>query len=211
MITTQVKERPILFSGAMVRAILDGKKTQTRRIVKSTAWTSSCNGFIEYSCPYGERGEHLWVRETWRTYKSIDDCKPSGIRAGAGIEYKAGGSNVPSYENKSLLGMGKWRPSIFMLRWASRITLEITSVRMEGLNNISHEDAEAEGIRQWTKDDKLEKYWPCDPLEGSLKCSWQDLPRSPVEAYKHLWNSINGPDSWQSNPWVWVITFRRIK
>ena len=154
-----MRERPILFNGPMVRASLSGQKTQTRRAVKpvgndggfvliendSRLWPyrsddgESCfhtvkrggNEYLDetpHECPYGRPGDRLWVREAWRSYESLDDIPPRAIAPGAGVQYEAGGSNLGI---DRLEGMGKLRPSMFMPRWASRITLEIVSVRVE--------------------------------------------------------------------------------
>lgn len=197
-----MKERPILFSGPMVRAILEGRKTQTRRLVKAD-WIQSdraplevapgffhfwCSG--EHACPLGEPGDLLWVRETHYLVRQ------QGKQDGAVIEidYKAD----PNHEQR--MCPQKWRPSIHMPRWASRITLEITGVRVERLQDISEADAVAEGIE-------------FDPGEGGVfhvsrvagGC-WSD---SAVGSFGKLWKSINGDDSWDANPWVWVVEFKR--
>ena len=165
-------ERPILFNGPMVRAILDGRKTMTRRIVKAGTrddWNA---------CPYGVIGDRLWVRETWRCFGGREyeyqQHQPSIIyRADDGPTHNEGG----------------WRPSIFMPRWASRITLEITGVRVERLQDISEADAEAEGC---TGDHRA------------------DRDSDAAQEFRSLWNQINGKRaSWDSNPWVWVVEFRR--
>lgn len=199
-----MKERPILFSGPMVKAILDGRKTQTRRVIKPQPSISGpYEGFLYgrtfgYTCPYGSKGEALWVRETWR-YDRETDYKP--------IAYRADGQ----------IASEKWKPSIFMPRWASRITLEITDVRVERVKDISPHNALAEGIRQISKDAGLTwKYGISDndgyPGHDNHGWPWKDFRRSPVEAFKKLWDSINGKKyPWESNPWVWVIEFKRIK
>lgn len=192
-----VKERPILFSGPMVRAILDGRKTQTRRIVKpqpeavSFAWRwsnkttrvqwgekLSGNALARY-CPYGVAGDRLWVREAWKVASNYDDFKPSEIPESVindGIvRYLADGDTDLD---------GRYRHARFMPRWASRITLEITKVRVERLQEISEEDSSAEGIA-----------YPTDTAKA---------------AYRQVWDSINGKGAWDKNPWVWVISFRRL-
>lgn len=198
-----MKERPILFSSPMVKAILAGEKTQTRRIIKPQpdedglvrkgynfpAPMGLIKGLWEdpseklYKPPYGIEEDRLWVRETWRTYESLNLCKPSDIEEGAGVEYQAGGSNV--WHADKLHGMGKWRPSIYMPRWASRIILEIENVRVERLQDISEKDIRAEGFHG-------------APADADLPRDWRDL-----------WDSINGDGSWNSNPWVWVVEFRK--
>lgn len=175
-----MKERPILFSGPMVRAILDGQKTQTRRIVKlpvkdpvTGGEVAGCelNGFLrngEHGCPYGQPGDRLWVRETWT--KNL-----SGV-----IWYRADGHPIAG---------GFWKPSIHMPRWASRITLEIVSVRVERLRDISNEDCWKEGMSDATNPEvKANRKW-----------------------FSELRESINGPFSWDVNPWVWVVEFKEVK
>ena len=190
-----MKERPIIFSTDMVKAILEGRKTQTRRVIKPQP-DRVINGVpFEYlghkyhdasdraiRCPYGQVGDRLWVRETWATQKSIDRFSPSYIGNAATVPlwYKADAVN-----GRSFIGLGKWRPSIFMPRWASRITLEITEVRVERLQEITFEDFKKEGIE----------------MDGS----WDG-------SFARLWDSLNAKRgySWESNPWVWVISFRRL-
>lgn len=204
---TTTKERPILMCGEMVRATLreQNPKTQTRRTIKPTPWevmppkageapwaygfkfnegsTSYGEPFV-MKCPYGATGDELFVKETWRTKSQWDGLKPSDLpianefMVSPFIAYDADG---PSKELH-----GKTRPSIFMPRWASRITLEIESVRVERLHDISEEDALAEGIDG--------AFWY--PHYGA--------------GYMALWESINGPGSWSANPYVWAITFKRV-
>ncbi len=172
----------------MVRAILDGRKTQTRRIVKvneAGQWVChavrSClnpeeswqRDVMASECPYGKPGDRLWVRESCYV-ESI------GTENGYGrhILYRATDQDAP---------VSKWTPSIHMPRWASRITLEVVSVGVERLNDCSREDAIAEGI-------DIDPEWPTDPRD----------------TYRSLWESINGPGSWEANPWVWVVEFRKL-
>lgn len=198
-----MKSRPILFSAPMVRAILEGRKTQTRRIVKpqpsaveaykhgehaelsdpaasiilrddkGTGW-NMCGPF---RCPYGQPGDRekllLWVKETFSPQPHLN----------AKAYYRA---------TDPLVGVSKWKPSIFMPRAFSRITLEIVGVRVERLQDIGEEDARAEGCN-----------------EPSSRAMMQDA-RPWQTAYRLLWESINGKGSWDANPWVWVITFKRI-
>ena len=194
-----MKDRPILFSAPMVRAILAGTKTQTRRAVKSTgmyAIDASIHGeevarrelaALATRCPYGQAGDQLWVREAFsgpHCMDASDGCKavpPSKWGDCSRIWYWADGNPTE----------GDWtrpRPSIHMPRWASRLLLEILDVRVERLNDISISDAIAEGY-----DGSLD-----DPIDPSVK--W----------YSRLWESINGAGSWTQNPWVWVVEFRRI-
>lgn len=199
----------MIFNGEMVRAILDGRKTQTRRIVKVQPDTpefglrriieSSIANEIgmyfwsqedargikarskQFYCPYGDVGDRIWVRETFSPVP--DHEEPAGCSA---LLYAADG-NGP---------YGKWVPSIHMPRWASRLTLEITGVRVERLNSISQEDAQAEGM-------ELTGWRPTysDPDSGGEV--W-----TPYDNFAQLWESIYGEGSWHANPWVWVIEFK---
>lgn len=196
-----MKDRPILFSGPMVRAILEGRKTQTRRIIKPQPECLQDVQAIQYHLAtgepfivgrgftYGQPGDWLWVKETWRTTGALDHVKPSNIRPGAPIEYNAGGHNVNGFQGHPLTGMGKWRPSIFMSKWMSRVILEIVSVRAEKLRDISNEDCLKEGMSDATNPElKANRKW-----------------------FSELWESINGPFSWDVNPWVWAVEFKEVK
>jgi hypothetical protein len=215
-----VKSRPILFSAPMVRALLAGTKTQTRRAVKwrglepglnlgfsglaiersGSNWvlTSPTRTSHEYRsvpqpCPYGQPGDRLWVREAWRTVKHYDSTKPIElvdplIRYEAGKSFRVDGSWA---EEKDI---GKLRPSMFMPRWASRIELEITQVRVERLQAISESDAVAEGAAGY--EEGIDAPPPDDDQEWSYRAS-----------YSRLWESINGAGSWDLNPWVWCVSF----
>jgi hypothetical protein len=186
-----MKERPILFSGPMVRAILDGSKTQTRRIIKpkQLAFIDEHQGFREPDnaevCPHGKPGDRLWVRETFRTVDACECLETCHVRAHVWYEATASG-----YENASL---NRLRPSIHMPRWASRIDLEITSIRVERLQDISEADALAEGIL----------------FQKLIAEPGDELGRRPP--FRELWESINGCGSWATNPWVWVIDFKRLE
>lgn len=204
-----MKERPILFSGPMVRALLAGTKTQTRREITSILkrgkitefgksdtpgydWTFLDRGKLWHDlrhaelmerCPYGQPGDRLWVRETWK-----EDLSPccDGSCGHQNALYRADFGEGPEWR-------GGWAPSIHMPKCASRITLEITGVRVERLQQISEPDAYKEGIRlnEWEGDDG-------------------EAPSSSREAFEWLWNSINGSACWGENPWVWVIEFHRV-
>jgi hypothetical protein len=199
------KMKPILFSGPMIRAILDGKKSMTRRVVKPqpepfcaafTHETGATNCTVVYrpkpsDAPF-QPGARLWVRETWRRPR-INDGAPAAIKSP--VQYRA----------TSLFhdGFGEsWRPSIFMPRWASRITLGVTAVKVERLQDISEEDAKAEGVRFDGT------YWlgGVHPIKKTPQC-WPTAK----DAFKALWNSINSKRgySWEANPWVWCYTFSR--
>ncbi len=222
-----MRERPILFSSPMVRAILEGRKTQTRRVVKPqptgeprplSDWsrglaeachdhspdanklaahsdrlkghvfpftTSSC-GLMSPVCPYGHPGDRLWVRETWQP------CGLTELGLMQAAYYKADGKTY--YDPNDLSKTCKWRPSIHMPRWASRITLEITGVRVERLQDISEEDAESEAAERGHLKTLNGEYIING---GSHRCG-----------FINLWQSIHGPGSWDANPWVWCISFQ---
>lgn len=225
-----MRERPILFSSPMVRAILAGTKTQTRRVVKpprnrpafvlldhGNGWwpyqsddddgeSALCDDGMEhpYTCPYGRPGDRLWVRETFAAAIYSD-----GMRF---VEYKADRSlsDFDGYDNPA---GGRWRPSIHMPRWASRITLEITDVRVERLQDISEADAVAEGVRRG--DCKLHDLG--DGVAMFLDESGWFAPErytrhnAPRHAFREAWETINGPESWVANPWLWVIEFKKLE
>lgn len=222
-----IKERPILFSEPMVRAILEGRKTQTRRIVKWKLRQKGLNlgfsgleaGFYHSDlvascyvlrsrgagdcwndrtwpvhCPYGQPGDRLWVRESFSFGISDNPADKGQVAFMFGEE---GDGLHPDSPKDSAQWCRTWKrkPSIFMPRWASRITLEVTAVRVERLQQISEADAKAEGVKPLPKDPE----WT-----GSLHRA----------SFQFLWNDINGwrgIRSWDSNPWVWVIEFRRVQ
>lgn len=225
-----MKERPILFSAPMVRAILDGSKTQTRRVMKKQprsgtdrvillerpirsmkeapvlrAWfqEEGANTSTELTCPYGQPGDRLYVREAWRTTGDdgrADYLAPSALQPHP-VWYDADGA-APADQCA-----GKTRVSIHMPRWASRILLDIVSVRVERLQDISEDDANAEGV-------ELERCClvstdPCGAHLGG--CCGQPKTLEPIDAYRKLWNDINGSDAWGANPWVWVVEFKRVQ
>lgn len=209
-------ERPILFSAPMVLALLDGTKTQTRRICKPAEAANLSyvvgpfedvdrvlhlfgdeEGFVQFHCPYGQPGDSLWVRETGRAEEldsGLDGVRYLADDAFCPIENTPAASEeawgvLYSYHGKR----GATVPPIHMPRWASRILLEIVSVRVERLNDISEADAKAEGCKV-------------------PSIIYPDEPRSSysyAEQYRLLWDSINGPGSWDANPWVWCIEFKR--
>jgi hypothetical protein len=209
------RERPILFSAPMVRAILAGTKTQTRRAVKPQPpefdhATRQHQRILVPRCPYGQPADRLYVREAFRFLDSFDEDSPATVgerclaagypKPWAPTQYEADGwrdnwmqVGTPRSSPGSATA-GKLRPGIHMPRWASRITLEITGVRVERLHEISEADALAEGVN--VHPDHHGK------PRGSIY--------SPVQAYRDLWESINGPDAWAVNPWVWVVEFRRV-
>jgi len=210
-----MRERPILFSGPMVRALLAGTKTQTRRVVKGidpdhlaatmtkAQWQQvNRNKPVSFGpadfCPYGQPGDRLWVRE------SFMDLRGTGVEHydadGRRQRYAFAADSPPgSYSDEARKDYGlKWKPSIHMPRSACRLVLEVTGVRVERLNDISEEDARAEGC-PFTWDGN--QYEPPPPEADS----WQGYGRA---SFSLLWSQINGPDSWQTNPWVWVVEFR---
>lgn len=209
-----MKERPILFSAPMVRAILSGQKTMTRRVIKEFPTTGyrwggwiiessdrketgaatvvpesnsqyCATGKIAKLCPYGQPGDRLWVRETWHCCETMQEYVKSGEISRDHIEYRADLPMVTICD-------GGWTPSIYMPRWASRINLEITAIRVERLNDISEEEAKAEGCELHTE------YMP-------MKVGFNYR-----QAFGGLWESINGPGSWNANPWVWVVEFKKV-
>lgn len=193
-------EHPIIFSAPMVRAILEGKKTQTRRIInpfgdefvqelldgKNNVFTLS-NVNKRLKCPYGKLNDRLWVRETWQTLEELNGIRPRDIPNDSDIQYPA------TYDG----GCSKKRPSLYMPRWASRITLEITGIRCERLQDVSDNDAVAEGISY------SEAFGGWHTESGRFFNM-----SSPKESYAMLWDSINEKNDWHSNPFVWVIDFR---
>lgn len=197
---TSMKERPILFSGAMVRALLAGTKTQTRRVVKFQGKDlETLLGLKNQAacCPYGQPGDRLWVREAF--------CKIIG-QSGGWIETDYRATYNHGFRLGDTLSLKKrWTPSIHMPRDASRITLEITDVRVERLQDISEADAIAEGI------ERLDDFFDCPCYRAYDEPQGSDVvfPDDPIGSYASLWTSINGPGSWDANPWVWVVEFRR--
>lgn len=190
--TAPTRERPILFSGPMVRAILAGRKTQTRRVVGPTARAA-------INC---RRGDRLWVRETWARVDYVDGVVSHHAVDSDGVErrlvYRADCPDLEWDDQPE----SRWRPSIHMPRWASRLTLAVTDVRVERLRDISEEDAKAEGVEP-------------APLAGAAIIS--DTPASASVSHRHafglLWDSINAArgHGWGSNPWVWVVAFGAVR
>ena len=188
-----MKERPILFSGPMVRAILEGRKTQTRRVVKEpyglkALWFKALGRPAVSQCPYGQPGDRLWVRETWQP-----------------------GTWGPSYradftEESARRCLNPWKSCIHMPRRFSRITLEVTEVRVQRLQDISEEDAQAEGCHLTASMTHGER--------GPGAKSWVEMPKDGFKGlFRELWDSINGQRqgcAWADNPWVWAVSFRRV-
>lgn len=219
-----MRERPILFSGAMVRAILEGRKTVTRRVAKPVKHPDLGNIYaagalvlenepqhvIDRACPYGQPGDRLWVRETWAgvnmcgapalAYRADEDVRD--LMQGSQFLDDDGAFNYQDERWKKYLfcdwyadlHLVRWRPSIHMPRWACRILLEITAVRVERLQDITEQQALAEGVASCAQD--------LDPDGNGY---------SPGELFSILWSSIYGTDSWNANPWVWVVEFKRVE
>ncbi|HDG8063665.1 TPA: hypothetical protein PCO46_004273 [Klebsiella quasipneumoniae subsp. similipneumoniae] len=245
-----MKERGMIFNSEMVRAILDGRKTQTRRIMKvqpesnqlglllitdSTkhsdigkyhwAESNATGNHVRsklFSSPFGAVGERIWVRETWATLGNEDGCYVDwednlckGDERSAARIYRASCEQRPgdyglwsipddAYwkpHTKEHKFEGAWRPSIHMPRWASRILLEITDVRVERLNAISEEDARAEGIIDGG----------CLNCGEPEPCGCANPEPDATDAFAYLWQSIYGQENWNANPWVWVISFKRVE
>ena len=241
------KERPILFSGAMVRALLAGTKTQTRRVVKRLGcqcgewlpqemsaitdegwqttghsgrwWCEICASDEDaVMCPYGKPWDRLWVKETFSTdaitmypcplawYRATDFNDRSDLNDWHVCPKVSRGRYadcLACWEEREGRKF-KWKPSIFMPRHLSRITLEIVRVRVERLQEISEGDAVAEGIHRFEVNECVYFHWrKSAPTEEHFT--------SGVMAYRDLWESINGPGSWELNPWVWVVEFKRVE
>ena len=215
-----MKERPILFSAPMVRAILDSRKTQTRRIINPQPYIDGMGNFCwngenfgqdfngpciqaiaspipssktkRVRCPYGKPGDRLWVRETFKQHDEV-------------ISYKADGTWITDFQHTGGINPHEnitWIPSIHMPRNASRILLEITGVRVERLQDISEEDAIAEGCIKFPfEDDHAYTFYDDDKTGHATHTG----------AYRKLWESLNGTGSWDLNPWVWVVEFRTLE
>lgn len=243
-----MKERPILFSAPMVRAILAGKKTQTRRVVNPQPIALQRGeyrpgdamlgpGGKPITARHGLPGDRLWVRETWGYFDPDDtgeDYDDEHETAGPGpvafcdellqeghplrdfwrrrVAYKA--TFAEGKYGAGPLGPKKWRPSIHMPRWASRITLEVTGVRVERLQDISNTDALSEGItsvrnQAWDRQHFPEWRFLFD--EAVQAGEKPPIGPTPAQSFAALWDSINGIGAWGANPWVWVIEFKRVE
>lgn len=211
---TTIKERPILFSGAMVNAILSGAKTQTRRVIKTDNHSADLDTYFmdgepsvlgmqftdgtKVKCPYGKVGDRLWVRETFLDGEDFP-CSPHyDDPLVSRWAYRA---DCPLDQQKSI----PWKPSIFMPRAASRITLEITGVRVERLNEISEKDAMSEGLIRWNSP-------TLDDTRTHFGLSVADVWETKASrAFARIWDKINRKTHpWASNPYVWVIEFKKI-
>ncbi|MEL9552059.1 hypothetical protein J4X41_21125 [Escherichia coli] len=188
----EVKERGMIFNDEMVRAILGGNKTQTRRIVEEKFYGRAVAAeLLAKHCPYGQPGDRIWVRETYRVHGKATDVATLVYRASVRNSWTEQTHRVPvEVCNKPV--SEKWTPSIHMPRWASRILLEITDVRVERLRDMSEADAKAEGASP--------AMYKITPPEAVYRVGFGDI-----------WRSIYEQDNWLSNPWVWVIEFKRIQ
>ena len=230
-------EHPILFSGEMVRAILDGRKTQTRRVMKpqpeldtymndgSFCWVSAaCKSAVDLGhsrClgPYGVKGDRLYVREAWAAPPTVNNLQPSMISTKTAIVYRADG------ERNEV----KWRPSIHMPRWMSRITLEVTDVRIERIQDIDAADALYEGIeftpnpgsfadgppprpKKWDEWSEAQQKKHAEGYARATYISRCDDVERIFKTFTALWDSINGDRGfgWDKNPFCWVVEFKRL-
>jgi hypothetical protein len=220
-----MKARPILFSGPMIRALLDGRKTQTRRIIKPQPEMSAEGKAVRmcghlgpasyllhdvaprFWCPYGKPGDLLWVRESGLELREPINFRlfvHDAVRGRFWVDCDGGrygasfNPDAVSRDFMTLSGQYKVRPSIHMPRWASRLTLEITDVRVQRLQDISEEDAVAEGIT----DDQIQDYL-------AIVESMEQIEPDPARClFEQLWNDINGAGAWDANPFVWCLSFR---
>lgn len=212
-----VAERPILFSAPMVRAILDGRKTQTRRVARMTACGHVRRAHRRWhpgdpdasaACPYGQPGDLLWVRETWGIIPNGPDDYPYVIwQADRAVDWCDGNSRSGDVHYVSSDAKpNHWRPSIHMPRWASRITLEVVGARVERLQALTEEDARAEGCAS----DAERIAESGDMMKGLDSRALPTRLRSARDGFRDLWNTINAKRAtWGSNPWVWRVEFRR--
>jgi hypothetical protein len=216
-----MKYLPIPFQGAMVRAVLAGTKTQTRRVMKPQpepiggegrhahwSWRGGLYALRMYPeqstllkfCPYGAPGDRLWVREAWRTTYPWDSTPPRDLPGNVDLHYEADGRPNAHF------CFGKLRPGMFLPRAASRIALEVTGVRVERLQDISEADAIAEGVERVVIGDGWRRY-----ADAASEAAGLHPCVSARDSYASLWESINGPGSWAANPWCWCVSFKRIE
>ncbi|EKD5121291.1 hypothetical protein OR003_003854 [Salmonella enterica] len=199
-----MNERGMIFNAEMVRAILDGRKTQTRRPVKfplidknmgcelaGNELAGELAAHNYWNSPYGKPGDRIWVRERFRVHSRATDVATLVYRASVRNSWTEQTHRVPIAVCDKPATPEKWTPSIHMPRWASRILLEITDVRVERLRDLSEEDAKSEGIT---------------PPAGGVLPGWEYRIN-----FRDLWMDIYGTDSWEANPWVWVIEFKRVE
>ncbi len=226
------KEKPILFNTEMVRAVLDGRKTQTRRVIKtdisnalsakvafseygekSVRWDALMDDkddfyYRRFRCPYGKVGDRLWVRESWAdvtgAFEDADDMRDVAFKADDSVWNCYGQMVYLEKLGDSGIFVDKWKPSIHMPKWASRITLEITDIRVERIQDITETDAEAEGIECF---DPENDQAVCR-MPGTDKWDWNFA----TDVFRELWDSINEKRGYslESNPFVWVIEFKKL-
>lgn len=195
----------MIFNAEMVRALLDGRKTQTRRPIKwkqtrfteigeredgsKWPWSEDAEHACDFwhPCPFGAVGDRIWVREAFRVHSRATDVATLVYKASERNSWTEQTRRVPVAVCNKPATPEKWIPSLHMPRWASRILLEITGVRVERLRSMSQDDARAEGVIAAS-----------GPMEAGL-------------AFRELWDSIYGEESWKANPWVWVIEFKRVE
>ncbi|HEM8037757.1 TPA: hypothetical protein U2L84_003545 [Klebsiella aerogenes] len=210
---TKIIERGMIFNGEMVRAIHDDRKTQTRRPVKlpvhdknlgcelagnELAGELSAGNYLNSA--FGKPGDRIWVRETFRVHSRATDVATLVYKASVRNSWTEQTHRVPVSVCNKPATPEKWTPSLHMPRWASRILLEITDVRVERLREISQADAEAEGVG------KLKKgFWK------NYQPGWTEFQLTARGSFATLWKSIYGDESWYADPWVWVIEFKRIE
>ena len=201
-----MKETGLMFKAPLVRAILSGQKTQTRRILKNQ------QSYDLDKCPLGQPGDRIYVREQWQGplmsskewedhYFSEADDSPDKFRTPAYCRYAADGGPPPEFVTMDDELVARWKPSIHMPKWAARIWLEITGVRVERLQDISDADCIAEGIEFFNGDHEC-------GCRNYMDKSGKDWTLNPRQAFKSLWESTGG--NWHANPWVWVIDFKQI-
>ena len=252
-----VRERPILFSAPMVRALLAGRKTVTRRLLKpqpapnsphdgGTKWVFDAHKGLHIPCgtvghlalaekmglrcPFGQPGDRLWVRETvafigcekgdagaiWGPDRNLfnEDNGPDDqwmqVVYGADATYGPGQYGMAKLPGGQMFE-GPWHPSIHMPRWASRLTLEVVSVRVERLHDITEEDARAEGAGEWAREALDSNHRTEQWCRWTKRLNPKATETSTLGAFAALWASINGPESWDANPWVWRVEFRRVE
>ncbi|HIE8539004.1 TPA: hypothetical protein ACXPXP_003271 [Klebsiella pneumoniae] len=202
---TKISERGMIFNAEMVRALLDGRKTQTRRPIKwkqtrfteigeredgsKWPWSEDAEHACDFwhPCPFGAVGDRIWVREAFRVHSRATDVATLVYKASERNSWTEQTRRVPVAVCNKPATPEKWTPSLHMPRWASRILLEITGVRVERLRSMSQDDARAEGVIAAS-----------GPMEAGL-------------AFREQWDSIYGEESWKANPWVWVIEFKRVE
>ena len=201
----RIREKGLIFNSEMVRALLDGRKTQTRRPIKwkqtrfteigeredgsKWPWSEDAEHACDFwhPCPFGAVGDRIWVREAFRVHSRATDVATLVYKASERNSWTEQTRRVPVAVCNKPATPEKWTPSLHMPRWASRILLEITGVRVERLRSMSQDDARAEGVIAAS-----------GPMEAGL-------------AFRELWDSIYGEESWKANPWVWVIEFKRVE